>query len=214
MTGERGSGAGPAARSFGRMVRRRRQELGLTLEGLAELVPCSVQHLSEVERGERYASLPLLARVEWALSGTGVRADRVLALVLEQLGLHHPVYATSRGWSPHPATNTSGEELDAAAITARVDDLLAHLRRTARIAVEVRPSVAGRTQTGVCHRAARGCIMARMSLSTSRSWSTSSLAGAAGSTPARRCGCGWRAGGAPSASSSPTWSRAMGLPPG
>ncbi|MEA2615579.1 MAG: hypothetical protein QOE72_1362 [Chloroflexota bacterium] len=143
MTGERGSGTGPAARSFGRMLRRRRQELGLTLEGLAELVPCSVQHLSEVERGERYASLPLLARVEWALSGTGVRADRVLALVLEQLGLHHPVYATSRGWSPHPATDTSGEELDAAAITARVDELLAHLRRTARIAVEVRPSAGG-----------------------------------------------------------------------
>jgi tetratricopeptide (TPR) repeat protein len=53
------------------------------------------------------------------------------------------VYATSRGWSPHPGTNTSGEELDAAAIMARVDDLLAHLRRAARIAVEVRPSVAG-----------------------------------------------------------------------
>jgi transcriptional regulator with XRE-family HTH domain len=125
------------------MLRQRRQELGLTLEGLAELVPCSVQHLSEVERGERYASLPLLARVEWALSGTGVLDDWVLALVLEQLGLRHPVYATSRGWEPHPATSTRGEELDAAAIAARVDELLAHLRRSARIAVEVLPAAVG-----------------------------------------------------------------------
>jgi transcriptional regulator with XRE-family HTH domain len=141
MPRERAS-AGPAAQSFGRMLRERRQELGLTLEGLAELVPCSVQHLSEVERGEGYASLPLLVRVEWALSGTGVLADWVLALVLEQLGLHHPVYATSRGWEPHPATDTRGEELDAAAIMARVDELLGHVRRSARIVVEVLPSAA------------------------------------------------------------------------
>jgi transcriptional regulator with XRE-family HTH domain len=142
MARERASVSGPAARSFGRVLRERRQELGLTLEKLAELVPCSVQHLSEVERGEGYASLPLLVRVEWALSGTGVLADWVLVLVLEQLSLHHPVYATSRGWEPHPATDTRGEELDAAAITARVDELLAQLRRSARIAVEVLPSAA------------------------------------------------------------------------
>ena len=125
-----------------------RSRIGLS----AELVPCSVQHLSEVERGERYASLPLLARVEWALSGTGVRADRVLALVLEQLGLHQP----AAGWSRTPATDTSGEELDAEAITARVDKLLAHVRRTARVAVERRPSAAGTDPDPGLSRKVRG----------------------------------------------------------
>jgi tetratricopeptide (TPR) repeat protein len=124
------------------MLRQRRQQLELTLEKLAELVPCSVQYLSEIERGVRYPSLPLLVRVEWALSSTGMLADWMLVLVLEQLDLHHPVYAASRGWEPHPATNTNDEELSAAGIAARVDELLAHLRQTAGIAVGVLPSAA------------------------------------------------------------------------
>ena len=137
MAARRPSTTGPAAHSFGRMLRQRRQELRLTLEQLAELVPCSIQHLSEIERGVRYASLPLLVRIDWALSGVGALAGWVSALIVEQLSLHQPVYATSRGREPlDPATNTRGEERDAAAITSRADELLAHLRRYAAVPLD------------------------------------------------------------------------------
>lgn len=146
MSSKRGFNTGPAARSFGHMLRQRRNELGLTLEKVAELAPCSVQHLSELERGERYASLPSVVRIDWALSGSGLLSEWMLELVLEQLSLHHPVYATSRG------------------------------------------------------------IMAGMSVGTPRTTRMPTLPPPAGSVPARRCGCGWTAGPARSASSSPTWS--------
>jgi transcriptional regulator with XRE-family HTH domain/tetratricopeptide (TPR) repeat protein len=143
MAPQRAPSTGPAARSFGRILRQRRQELRLTLEQVAELVPCSVQHLSEIERGVRYASLPLLVRIDWALSGVGALAGWASALIVEQLSLHQPVFATSRGRGPlDPATNTSGEELDAAAITARADELLAHLRRCAAMTPDERSAAA------------------------------------------------------------------------
>jgi transcriptional regulator with XRE-family HTH domain len=128
---------GPAARGFGRMLRERRSELRLTLEKVAELVPCSVQHISEIERGERYASLPSITRIDWALSGSGLLAEWVLMLILEQLTLHHPVYATSRGWEgDEPARNVRGEELDATGIRARVESIVSDLRRHARIGAD------------------------------------------------------------------------------
>jgi Helix-turn-helix domain len=146
MSARRAFATGPAARSFGRMLRRRRQELDLTLERLAELVPCSVQHLSEIERGERYASLPALCRVEWALSGSGMLTGWVLPLVLEQLRLHHPVYATSRGWESEPATNTRGERLDPSGIGARVDDLIERVHREEELAFGGIPQAAAPTR--------------------------------------------------------------------
>lgn len=48
---------------FGRTLRARRKEQGLTLEELASVVPCSPRLLSELERGRRGVSISLTFRL-------------------------------------------------------------------------------------------------------------------------------------------------------
>lgn len=48
---------------FGRALRARRKEQGLTLEELASVVPCSTRLLSELERGRRGVSISLTFRL-------------------------------------------------------------------------------------------------------------------------------------------------------
>ena len=54
-------------RSFGRAIRHRRNEIGLTQMKLAELVGCSLQHIGNVERGETNTSLIMVYKIANAL---------------------------------------------------------------------------------------------------------------------------------------------------
>jgi transcriptional regulator with XRE-family HTH domain len=61
---------GRLALRIGRRLRRRRQELRLTLASVAELASISTSYLSAVEKGSNLPSLPVLARVTEALGTT------------------------------------------------------------------------------------------------------------------------------------------------
>jgi len=50
-------------RTFGRAIRNRRNELGVTQMKLAELIGCSLQHIGNVERGETNTSLLMVYRI-------------------------------------------------------------------------------------------------------------------------------------------------------
>ena len=54
-------------RTFGRAIRNRRNELGVTQMKLAELIGCSLQHIGNVERGETNTSLVMVYRIANAL---------------------------------------------------------------------------------------------------------------------------------------------------
>jgi transcriptional regulator with XRE-family HTH domain len=63
----------PKVATFGPEVRRRRQELGLTIEELAERADLSTNYLGAVERGEKNPSLTTVAAIASGL-GVSVRA--------------------------------------------------------------------------------------------------------------------------------------------
>jgi transcriptional regulator with XRE-family HTH domain len=56
--------------SFGKTVRRRRQALGLTLEGLSERAKLSPNYLGTVETGRRDPSLSTVTKIAKALETT------------------------------------------------------------------------------------------------------------------------------------------------
>ena len=54
-------------KKFAAKVRRKREELGLTQEELAEKVNCHVNHIGRIERGQVDPSLSMLLRIATAL---------------------------------------------------------------------------------------------------------------------------------------------------
>lgn len=55
---------------LGRSIRRRREALGLSQEGLAERIDCHRNYVGLVERGEQNVTIDMLGRIGKALSST------------------------------------------------------------------------------------------------------------------------------------------------
>jgi transcriptional regulator with XRE-family HTH domain len=100
--------------TLGIVIRRERQELGLTLKELAERSALSVVYLGEIERGKKYPSALVLERLAQAL---GLDVPDLLEMVAIQLrGERQPVLTigflpTTRrdGVSPAPRTGGRGQ---------------------------------------------------------------------------------------------------------
>ena len=58
----------PARKIFGKNVNRLRNAAGLTQETLAEQADVSRRYLQEIESGEKFPTVPVLARLRKALS--------------------------------------------------------------------------------------------------------------------------------------------------
>lgn len=65
--------------SIGQNIRRRREELGMTQEALAEMVGLSTSYMGAIERGEKLPKLPAFIGIANALN---VSSDRLLSGVL------------------------------------------------------------------------------------------------------------------------------------
>ncbi|MFT4416538.1 helix-turn-helix domain-containing protein [Fredinandcohnia humi] len=63
------------AKEFGRLLRLRRIEMDLTLEGLSELVKISPDHLGKLERGGSTPSLDTMMKLK---VGMNISIDRLL----------------------------------------------------------------------------------------------------------------------------------------
>ncbi len=79
-------------KNLGRRISRRRRELHLTQEQLAEQVDLSVSFLGHIERGTRILSLDTLVRICMAL---GTTADDLLGVFVDGPARHLPP-----DWSP------------------------------------------------------------------------------------------------------------------
>ena len=64
----------------GNVVRQRRRQLGLSQEGLAEVVNCHRNYIGNVERGEQNFTIDMLLRLVYALECT-------VADILPQAGI-------------------------------------------------------------------------------------------------------------------------------
>jgi transcriptional regulator with XRE-family HTH domain len=73
-----------SAALLGAEIRTRRQRRGLTLEGLAALIGCSPQHVSEVERAKTSVSEPFVAACDQALDARGAISALLRAVVTER----------------------------------------------------------------------------------------------------------------------------------
>ena len=67
-------------KTFGRFVRQRREELGITVRGLAEMLKLTPAYISDIEKGNRYAPTKFLGELRDALKVTETEA-----LVFEDL---------------------------------------------------------------------------------------------------------------------------------
>lgn len=83
---------GPEAEEFGRRIRERRQDLGVSQMALAEAAGLHFTYLSSVERGRRNVTLVSLLRLAGAL---GTDPGDLIA------GMRPPPGV--RGWKPSPA---------------------------------------------------------------------------------------------------------------
>ena len=99
--------------TLGTVIRRERQELGLTLKELAERSALSVVYLGEIERGKKYPSALVLERLAQAL---GVDVPDLLEMVAIQLrGERQPVLTigflptTRRDSAPTPRIGGRGQ---------------------------------------------------------------------------------------------------------
>ena len=54
-------------KQLGQVIRRRRDEMGVSQEGLAEIVGCHRNYMGYLERGEQNVTIDMLARVAKAL---------------------------------------------------------------------------------------------------------------------------------------------------
>lgn len=57
-------------RQLGLAIRRRRDEMGVSQEGLAEIIGCHRNYVGYLERGEQNVTIDMLARVAKALACT------------------------------------------------------------------------------------------------------------------------------------------------
>lgn len=67
-------------KSIGKNIRRRRDELGIKQEKLAEMVDLSVSYIGAIERGEKLPKLEVFIRIANAMK---VSSDTLLSEVLE-----------------------------------------------------------------------------------------------------------------------------------
>lgn len=67
-------------KSIGKNIRKRRDELGITQEKLAEIVNLSVSYMGAIERGEKLPKLKVFISIANALE---ISADTLLSGVLE-----------------------------------------------------------------------------------------------------------------------------------
>lgn len=64
------------SKAFGIVVRRRRQNLGLSQEALSELAEIHPMHVGYIERGQRSPSIDVAEQIAWAL---GVSVSALMA---------------------------------------------------------------------------------------------------------------------------------------
>jgi transcriptional regulator with XRE-family HTH domain len=83
--------------TMGAVIRRERQERGMTLKELAERAVLSVVYLGEIERGKKYPSALVLERLAHALD---MEVPDLLHLVADELAVtQQPVIARSIGFT-------------------------------------------------------------------------------------------------------------------